>query len=351
MASSAQRRIQYAKNHGARISDKGKNDTVVARPLIVQLDSETIKAHADTWLWDIIGILEEMFGRENITGFSVHRDETNVHMHVLFVPCHEQTKEGGKIKCALSQTKFFTSPKQLAGMHKHIRKKLMDKGYDIQMDNKPIEQQLAGYYDKQGVWHQQGLTPDQLKAITERNRKLDKKEREIMLSQKDLKTLADTMDDIQKRAYEAQTKLENSMRVFARQQIDFENEKVHLQRQLKVFAEEKQKLKKLKEQTDGMLERVRSVSNVCRKIIEDEHNLNDNFLDFLDRCGRQNNRDYRTFVISLYREFDKQEREKRAKHRSEFNRLMELYNRSFTAENIVEPYREEESKDDDYSFC
>ena len=100
-----------------------------------------------------------------------------------------------------------------------------------------------------------------------------------------------------------------------------------------------------------MLERVRSVSNVCRKIIEDEHNLNDNFLDFLDRCGRQNNRDYRTFVISLYREFDKQEREKRAKHRSEFNRLMELYNRSFTAENIVEPYREEESKDDDYSFC
>lgn len=338
MAASAQRRIQYAKNHGARISTKGQNDTVVARPLVVQLDSEVVKQHADTWVWDIIGVLEDMFIAENITGFSVHRDETNVHIHVLFIPCYEQAKAGGKIKCALSQTKFFKSPKQLAGMHKHIRKKLMDKGYDIQMDNKPIEQQLAGYYDKQGVWHQQGLTPDQLKAITERNRKLDKKEREIMLSEQELRILSQAMADVQKKAQDTQESLENNMRIFACQQADFENEKANLHTQMEAVVLEKEKLKKLKEETDDMLERVYSLSDVCKRIIAEEHNLNKNFLDFLDRYGRSNKRDYRKLVEALYRQFDKEQQEKRAQRSSEFNDLLQLHARNRTLENIVKSY-------------
>lgn len=150
MANSINQRIQYAKEHGARISTKGQNDTVIARPLILQLDEESIQGHEDTWAWDLIQILEDMFGEENILGFSVHRDETNVHIHVLFVPCYEEKKTNGKVKCTLSQTKFFRNPKQ-----------------------------LAGYYDKHGVWHQQGLTPDQLKAITNRHKELNEKEREI----------------------------------------------------------------------------------------------------------------------------------------------------------------------------
>ena len=54
---------------------------------VVQLDSETISEHEDTWVWDVMEIVESMFGAENIVGFSVHRDETNVHLHILFVPC------------------------------------------------------------------------------------------------------------------------------------------------------------------------------------------------------------------------------------------------------------------------
>ncbi|MDQ9723027.1 hypothetical protein RFX65_02425, partial [Acinetobacter baumannii] len=59
-------RIEYAKQHGARITDKGKNDTVIVRPLVVQLDKDIINSHNDAWVWDVINIIERMFGKENI---------------------------------------------------------------------------------------------------------------------------------------------------------------------------------------------------------------------------------------------------------------------------------------------
>ena len=159
MLDSVNRRIAYAKEHGARIANKGKNDTVIARPLVVQLDKELVQEHSDTWVWDVMSIIEEMFGKENITGFSVHKDETNVHVHIIFVPCFEKKKDNGEIKCTISQTAFFKNPRQLASMHKQIRKELKNKGYDIEQENKPIEEFLAYYVDKNGEIHQQGLTP------------------------------------------------------------------------------------------------------------------------------------------------------------------------------------------------
>ena len=163
MLDSVNRRIEYAKEHGARIASKGKNDTVIARPLVVQLDSDAIVQHNDTWVWDVMSIIEEMFGKENIIGFSIHKDETNVHVHIIFVPCYEKKKSNGEIKCSLSQTMFFKNPRQLASMHKQIRKELKKKGYDIEQENKPIEEFLAYYVYKNGEIHQQGLTPEQLK--------------------------------------------------------------------------------------------------------------------------------------------------------------------------------------------
>ena len=274
MAGAVKRRIEYAKKHGARISTKGQNDTVIARPLLLQLDEDSIQGHEDVWVWDIVAIIEEMFGKENILGFSVHRDETNVHIHVLFVPCHEERKANGKIKCTLSQTKFFTSPKQLASMHKHIRNKLCEKGYEIQKENKPIEEMLAGYTDKRDVFHQQGLTPDQLKAITNRHKELNEKEREIMLTKKELDILAKAMEDVQEEAQATQENLQNNMRMFECQQADFENEKATLKTQMQAILEEKEKLDKMRKNTNDMLERVYSVSDICNKIIEEEHTLN-----------------------------------------------------------------------------
>lgn len=353
MANSINQRIQYAKEHGARISTKGQNDTVIARPLILQLDEESIQGHEDTWAWDLIQILEDMFGEENILGFSVHRDETNVHIHVLFVPCYEEKKTNGKVKCTLSQTKFFRNPKQLAGMHKHIRKELLDNGYKIEKDNKPIEQQLAGYYDKQGVWHQQGLTPDQLKAITNRHKELNEKEREIMLSKHELDILSQAMADVQEKAQATQENLENNMRIFECQQTDFENEKANLKTQMQAVLEEKEKLDKIRKSTNDMLERVYSVSDVCKKILQEEHTLNKDFLDFLDRLGQKNNIPLRERVEQLFKKFDKERRELLEKKHRETTIPDYRKSRQRTMDDVITQFarQKDDEKASEFDFC
>jgi len=148
MVQAVNRRIDYAKENGARIYDRGKNDTTIVRPLLIQLDEETISQHEDTWIQDTIEELENMFGKENIVGFCVHRDETSTHIHVVFTPVYEYTDKNGNYKCSVSQTKFFKSPKELAGMHKKLRVALQDKGYDIEQENKAIDEiTLPGFED------------------------------------------------------------------------------------------------------------------------------------------------------------------------------------------------------------
>lgn len=350
MVGAVNRRITYAKQHGARIADKGKNDTVIARPIVVQLDSETISEHEDTWVWDVMEIVESMFGAENIVGFSVHRDETNVHIHILFVPCFEKTKSDGTVKCAISQTQFFRSPKELAGMHRKMRKELNSKGYRVEQENKPIEQQLAGYFDHDGVWHQQGLTPDQLKQITGRKKQLDEKEREIMLSKQELDTLAEAMADVQEKARETQENLENNMRLFECQQADFENEKAGLKTQMEAVLAEREKVKKMHDDADGMLEKAYAVSDICQKIIAKEHTLNKDFLDFLERYGNRNNKRYRKAVEDLYRKFDEERRTKMSKYDSELEELLQLRRRQRTADDIVRTFNSREEKNDSVGF-
>ena len=353
MANSINQRIRYAKEHGARISTKGQNDTVIARPLILQLDEESIQGREDTWAWDLIQILEDMFGKENVLGFSIHKDETNVHIHVLFVPCYEEKKTNGKVKCTLSQTKFFRNPKQLAGMHKHIRKELLDKDYKIEKDNKPIEQQLAGYYDKHGVWHQQGLTPDQLKAITNRHKELDEKEREIMLSKHELDILSQAMADVQEKAQATQENLENNMRIFECQQTDFENEKANLKTQMQSVLEEKEKLDKIRKSTNDMLERVYSVSDVCKKILQEEHTLNKDFLDFLDRLGQKNNIPLRERVEQLFKKFDKERRELLEKKHRETTIPDYRKSRQRTMDDVITQFarQKDDEKASEFDFC
>ena len=290
MLNAVNERITYAKEHGARIASKGKNDTVIARPLVVQLDKELVQEHSDTWVWDVMSIIEEMFGKENITGFSVHKDETNVHVHIIFVPCFEKKKDNGEIKCTISQTAFFKNPRQLASMHKQIRKELKNKGYDIEQENKPIEEFLAYYVDKNGEIHQQGLTPEQLKELTNRKNQLTEKEKQIMLDREELDVLSKAMADVQAKVRSTQENLENNLKLFECQQEDFQKEKANLQTQMKSLIEEKNAIKKLKSEADGMLEKAYSVSDVCQHILAKEHTLNKDFLDFLDRLGQKNNK-------------------------------------------------------------
>ena len=335
MLNAVNERITYAKEHGARIASKGKNDTVIARPLVVQLDKELVQEHSDTWVWDVMSIIEEMFGKENITGFSVHKDETNVHVHIIFVPCFEKKKDNGEIKCTISQTAFFKNPRQLASMHKQIRKELKNKGYDIEQENKPIEEFLAYYVDKNGEIHQQGLTPEQLKELTNRKNQLTEKEKQIMLDREELDVLSKAMADVQAKVRSTQENLENNLKLFECQQEDFQKEKANLQTQMKSLIEEKNAIKKLKSEADGMLEKAYSVSDVCRHILAKEHTLNKDFLDFLDRLGQKNNKQYRSTVEKLYKMFDDERRTVSSPWSEELEEIRRERNRQRTVDDIA----------------
>lgn len=335
MLNAVNERITYAKEHGARIASKGKNDTVIARPLVVQLDKELVQEHSDTWVWDVMSIIEEMFGKENITGFSVHKDETNVHVHIIFVPCFEKKKDNGEIKCTISQTAFFKNPRQLASMHKQIRKELKNKGYDIEQENKPIEEFLAYYVDKNGEIHQQGLTPEQLKELTNRKNQLTEKEKQIMLDREELDVLSKAMADVQAKVRSTQENLENNLKLFECQQEDFQKEKANLQTQMKSLIEEKNAIKKLKSEADGMLEKAYSVSDVCQHILAKEHTLNKDFLDFLDRLGQKNNKQYRSTVEKLYKMFDDERRTVNSPWSEELEEIRRERNRQRTVDDIA----------------
>ena len=336
MVGAVNRRIDYAREHKARISSKGKNDTVIVRPIVVQMDRDILQEHSDTWVWDVIEILEGMFMEDNITGFSVHRDETNIHIHAIFVPCYEQKKDNGEIKCAISQTKFFKNPKQLAGMHREIRKKLLQKGYDIQQENKPIEEHLAGYVDKDGVWHQQGLTPEQLKELTGRKEQLQKEEEKLKIEKYQVDELARLMKEVQEKAVETHEQLENNMKVFECQQADFEQEKANLQTQMKALVEERNAVKKMRADANGMLQKSYKVADICRSVLQQENMMEDDFLDFLDRESQRRNKPVRQTFENLYRRFDEERRAKLSPYASELDELSENREKARRARQLQE---------------
>ena len=305
MVDAINRRVEYAKEHGARIATKGKNDTVIVRPLVVQLDSETISEH-ENWAWDIIGILEKEFGADNITGFSVHKDETHPHLHISFIPCYELQKNG-EIKCTISQTKFFNSPKQLVGLHRKIRKSLLNKGYDIELENKPIEECLAGYYDKNGEWHQQGLTPDQLKELSDRTINLRLEELKMSIKRDELDRLEMAVADMMKSSKAEKEELE-------KERISVENDRATVQAQSQAVAIKEMEVQKRETEVAEILE-------ICNQIVSDEKNLNAKFLEFLDRESKRTGKRYRESVENLYKRFQNDRRKNVSEWQLELLRL------------------------------
>lgn len=306
MADAIERRIEYAKEHGARISTKGKNDTVVVRPLVVQLDKDSISEHKNTWMWDVIEILEKQFGKENITGFSIHKDETNPHLHICFVPCHE-TQKNEKLKCSVSQTKFFQNPKQLAGLHKKIRKLLLDKGYDIELENKPLEEQTFTYTDEYNRKKILALTPDQLKELSDRQIKLRMGEIKMSIKRDELDKLEMAVADMMKSSKAEKESLE-------KERISVENDRATVQAQSQAVAIRETNVQKRETEVAEILE-------ICNQIISDEKNLNAKFLEFLDREGKRTGKKIRESVENLYKRFQNERRKNVSEWQEELLRL------------------------------
>lgn len=120
----------------ATVKKKIKVDAVAMRPLILQLDPEWFKEHNPDWRENGLnaeaeGYIEAQlqwasteFGQENLPGFSVHMDETNPQLQLLFTPVTEDGR--------LSQKDFFKGPGDLQRQHKEHREALADVGYEVE---------------------------------------------------------------------------------------------------------------------------------------------------------------------------------------------------------------------------
>lgn len=215
----------------ARSSTAIRQDAVIVRPVVTQVDEDSYDDEA-AMIDAQIEWMESRFGSENIVGMSIHRDETSLHIHWLVTPVTERmareplvdeqgepllTKKGKKRygpptptgELTFNQNAYFSSPAALAGMHKDFRCFLAERGFDIQPENKPLEEMVATWTDKDGNAHQKGLTPETLKEITAaqdaaydmrnkarikmldsdlREKKLDKREAAISLQEAEAKS-------------------------------------------------------------------------------------------------------------------------------------------------------------------
>lgn len=156
-----------------------------------------------------------------------------------------------------------------------------------------------------------------------------------MLDRAELDALSKAMADVQASARATQENLENNMKIFECQQEDFQKEKANLQTQMKSLIEEKNAIKKMRDEADGMLEKAYSVSDVCQKILAQEHTLSKDFLDFLDKVGRKYNRQYRSTVEKLYKMFDDERRTVTSPWSAELDEIRRERNRQRTVEDIA----------------
>lgn len=132
---------QIKESLGTRLATVKKplrKDAVVARGLILQLDPEWYEENKDkpnSAYSDMLSWASKTFGKENIVGFSVHKDETNPHMHMLFTPV---TSDG-----RLNQKEWFSDPASLRAMHDDFRSHMINRGYNISLERKPRRKHMS----------------------------------------------------------------------------------------------------------------------------------------------------------------------------------------------------------------
>lgn len=121
------------------VTGRVQKNSIVARPLLLQLDPQWYKDNPDkanrpNEMNDMLKWVRQEFGRENVVSVTIHSDETNDHMSVLFTPV---TNDG-----RLSQKDFFKNPTELRGMHDRFRAHMTGLGYDINPERQPAKKRL-----------------------------------------------------------------------------------------------------------------------------------------------------------------------------------------------------------------
>ena len=120
----------------ARLKDVKKtirHDAVVLRELLLEMDPRWMADHPDEdereqSLEDMMDGVKARFGDDNIVFYSIHKDESNWHIHVGVCPVSDDGR--------LAQKDWFGSPAKLREMHDKLREHMQGRGYDIQKKEK-----------------------------------------------------------------------------------------------------------------------------------------------------------------------------------------------------------------------
>ena len=177
-----------------------RKDAVTVRPVVVQVDPATYGDRFDDFLTCCVAWMEKTYDPRNVLGFSVHVDETSLHLHAMIGTSTERmvrerlydpdgnplmTKKGhprygnpvptGEL--TFDQKAIYSGPQALAAMHLDFREFLIENGFEIELENRPLEDYLVTWVDKNGNTHQKGLTPRELEKIS--NLKIALKTREM----------------------------------------------------------------------------------------------------------------------------------------------------------------------------
>lgn len=115
--------------NGKNVTLKGKKalrgNSCVLRTIVIQAEG-----HEDArFFYDAVVQLGNKIGKENIIGFSIHRDETSTHCHVLVVPVKEHSLDQAKV--------LPKNGKEMQDFHVDMRMRMKKKYKDISLENKP----------------------------------------------------------------------------------------------------------------------------------------------------------------------------------------------------------------------
>lgn len=126
----------YLKERIATVKRKLRSDAVLLRPFILQLDPQWFDDHAPDWkttgdIGDAGRSFQDAalqwacdkFGQKRIVATSLHLDEYNPQLQVVFTPVTDDGR--------LAQKDFFPNPTALRKMHDELRDHMEVAGYEV----------------------------------------------------------------------------------------------------------------------------------------------------------------------------------------------------------------------------
>ena len=165
-----------------------RKDAVVLRSMVLQLDPKWYEEHHSEqerlYSYDcMIDWVCDTFGENNIISFSIHEDETNPHIHVSFCPV---TADG-----RLSQKDFIDKFK-LKQQHQSLRKYMIERGFDIDLENRKSEEytrrlSVEEYKDLAELRAEQELLDSSFHYNVQKDKELQYKETDLSSREKTLR--------------------------------------------------------------------------------------------------------------------------------------------------------------------